>query len=525
LESSIGHHSPHKIISNSESKWEKRFWALLAALFLIRFLFLVYSSLDLSGDEAYYWDWSRRLDWCYYSKPPLVAWIMALVTGLLGSTTFTVRLPSVVLSIFGLTALFLLGKRLYGAKTAFYAVLVGITAPGSCALALIMTIDAPLVCFWAWALYTLWRSVEDDGRHWGWWSLTALFMGFGILSKPTMLIFIPLLLLFLWLGKENRAYVRSPKPYLFIFLSLLSLIPIIWWNWQHDWITFRHSSSHFAAEGETALITLDNFGDFIGSQLALVSPLTWILTVAISAVCLFRFRQLRRAEQYLLLFSAVPLLGILLLSLRQQVHGNWPAPFYLSGAVLLGAWGIGTENSGLAGILSRWRNLFKPALILGGVLALMVYGLAFYVPGSPYGGSWIDPTPRIRGWKEMGKAVATLKKGLPDTGRLFIMSTKRQYTSELAFYLPRQPRVFLWPWHPGKPDSQYDIWGGPLDKMGWDALIVTDAEETLPQGVKEAFLKFDPYREITVSLGPYRKRHLMIYYGRNLLSWPMTGEY
>ena len=32
--------------------------------------------LDLAPDEAHYWDWSRRLDWCYYSKGPLVAWLI-----------------------------------------------------------------------------------------------------------------------------------------------------------------------------------------------------------------------------------------------------------------------------------------------------------------------------------------------------------------------------------------------------------------------------------------------------------------
>ena len=30
-------------------------------------------ALDLSPDEAHYWDWSRHLDWSYYSKGPLVA--------------------------------------------------------------------------------------------------------------------------------------------------------------------------------------------------------------------------------------------------------------------------------------------------------------------------------------------------------------------------------------------------------------------------------------------------------------------
>lgn len=500
-----------------------RFWVLLGALFIIRILFILFSTLDLSGDESYYWDWSRRLDWCYFSKPPMVAWIIAFSTGLMGSTAFAVRLPAVIFSILSLIALFLLGKRMIGAKVGFWAVLVSITAPGSCALALIITIDAPLVCCWAWALYTLWRALEEEKQNLGWWFLTAAFIGLGVLSKPTMLAFIPIMLLFLWLGKDNKGHFRSLKPYFFIFLSFLSLIPIIWWNWQHDWVTFQHSTSHFEVEAQRSLITLDNFGDFIGSQLGLVSPLTWILIIVVSWVGLIRFRQISRMTQYLILFSVVPIFSLLLLSLRQQVGGNWSAPFYMSGTILLGTWGIG-EFIGSVAVLPKWRKLFKPAVFIGGAMVLLTYGLALYIPGSPYGGSAIDPTPRIREWKEMGKVVGAVKSDLPGPERTLVISTKRQFTSALAFYLPDQPRVFLWPRYPDRVDSQYDIWGGPLDRLGWNALIVTDAKESLPEGIEQAFEEFEQFDKINLSLGPYRERSLIIYYGRGLKSWPKIGE-
>ena len=47
---------------------------ILLGIFSLRVSFLFINGLDLIGDESYYWDWSRRLDWCYYSKPPMVAW-------------------------------------------------------------------------------------------------------------------------------------------------------------------------------------------------------------------------------------------------------------------------------------------------------------------------------------------------------------------------------------------------------------------------------------------------------------------
>lgn len=51
--------------------------AVLAFEFVSHFLYInVNCPLDLSGDEAHYWDWSRQLDWSYYSKGPAVAYVI-----------------------------------------------------------------------------------------------------------------------------------------------------------------------------------------------------------------------------------------------------------------------------------------------------------------------------------------------------------------------------------------------------------------------------------------------------------------
>src|SRR5215210_5539626 len=49
---------------------------ILAATAARAIYLLILCPYDLSPDEAHYWDWSRHLDWSYYSKGPLVAWII-----------------------------------------------------------------------------------------------------------------------------------------------------------------------------------------------------------------------------------------------------------------------------------------------------------------------------------------------------------------------------------------------------------------------------------------------------------------
>src|SRR5580692_3753972 len=101
---------------------------LLAALLILgaAALHLAYLAfhcpLDLAPDEAHYWDWSRHLDWSYYSKGPLVAYLIRAgveVAGTwsmqhTGNLMFAVRLPAVLCGTLLLVALYFLAVQVYG---------------------------------------------------------------------------------------------------------------------------------------------------------------------------------------------------------------------------------------------------------------------------------------------------------------------------------------------------------------------------------------------------------------------------
>jgi len=55
-------------------------WAVgLSTLFvLVRLAAVRLSPLQLYADEAQYWVWSRHLDFGYFTKPPLIAWLIRL---------------------------------------------------------------------------------------------------------------------------------------------------------------------------------------------------------------------------------------------------------------------------------------------------------------------------------------------------------------------------------------------------------------------------------------------------------------
>ena len=83
----------------AESKW---LWRIIAALLILvsgaaHLRYLAHDCpLDLAPDEAHYWQWSRHLDASYYSKGPLVAWLIRASCELLGDNVLAVRLPAVI---------------------------------------------------------------------------------------------------------------------------------------------------------------------------------------------------------------------------------------------------------------------------------------------------------------------------------------------------------------------------------------------------------------------------------------------
>src|SRR5262245_5679595 len=183
----------------SPSCWR---WRLLAALLILgaAALHIVYlisdCPLDLVPDEAHYWDWSRHLDWSYYSKGPLVAWLIRAsceLAGpwsehLIGSQMLAVRLPAVICGALLLTSLYVLTVRVYGRERwAIAVVALALTLPLIAAGSSLMTIDAPYTCAWGWALVFAHRAIFRPNR-WA-WPLAGLVLGIGILAKYTMILF------------------------------------------------------------------------------------------------------------------------------------------------------------------------------------------------------------------------------------------------------------------------------------------------------------------------------------------------
>src|SRR5207253_2471216 len=154
----------HLQTESSSKAWKYRLAAaaLIVGAAGLRIFYLAHDCpLDLAPDEAHYWDWSRHLDWSYYSKGPLVAYLIRLGCELAGgwsrqwtaTDVLAVRLPAVVCGSLLLASLYVLTIQVYGRpRLALAVVALALTLPAIAAGSSLMTIDAPYACCWGWAL-------------------------------------------------------------------------------------------------------------------------------------------------------------------------------------------------------------------------------------------------------------------------------------------------------------------------------------------------------------------------------------
>lgn len=492
--------------------------AILAVLLVVRVAYLAICPLELVPDEAYYWDWSRQLDWSYYSKPPMIAWLIACATSIGGESEFAIRLPATILGTAGLWLVYELGRSMYDHRIGLWTCLIVAASPGMTALCLLMTIDAPFLVMWTASLCCLWRMFESDEPNFAWLLPAILSTGLGLLTKQSTIGLLPLATLFLFTSRTLRPQLASPAIWLWAVGSLLFLLPVLWWNNQHAWVTLEHTGQHFGSQPVSVLRHLTRSCEFVLSQFGILSPVVCWMMLAVIGVLSTAFSRLEKRERFLICFGAFPLAGVTLLSLFQKVQPNWAVALHLTGVVLLAAWGCGTIS--LSNRLDAWRKWLPMGVAISAVLSFGVALVPFVLPGSVAAGTNFDPTYRLRGWRDLGQQVDAMLQSLPDHDQmLLIAATSRGPVSELAYYLPGKPRVYRW--NVGQViDSQHDIWSGPTDAHGRDALIITDGNARVPKPLARSFESIKEVGPVVIMLGSRKQRRYRIWRGEAFDAWP-----
>jgi 4-amino-4-deoxy-L-arabinose transferase-like glycosyltransferase len=431
--------------------------ALLAAVTLLRFW--MSGAIELIGDEAYYWLWSKHLAAGYFSKPPGIAWAIALGTAILGDTERGVRLMAIACSALTGWGLYRLGRELVGPSVGLGALLLAFVTPMFWAGSLLMTIDALSVCAWIWAANALWAVHRQP--TWPRWIGLGLAIGLGLLAKPTLLAMFVSIALWLLCSPADRRWLRAPGFWIMLSLALAALLPPLWWNAQNDWITFDHLKERGALDRSWSL-SLASFAAFLGGQAGVAGP--WLLTGFVVALARPSLRRnVADPARRFLTALWLPLLAFYaIFALNKPGQPNWPAPAWI-GALLftVAAW----QPYFAARPRARAWARAGYAILVCAALAIHAALLFVHVPAEGNR----DPFERVRGHRDLGRQIAELRAA---TGASFAIGSHYQTAALLTWYDPNRTRAYTVPRRP--PRNQFDLWPSYRDEHapGSDALYV-----------------------------------------------------
>lgn len=495
----------------AERRFRDRPYATVMYLFLLglslfRMYYLSFGPLDLSPDEAHYWEWSRRLDLSYYSKGPMIAYLIALSTSLFGDTVFGVRFLAVVLSLLSSIILYRLGKEMYNERVGAASAILFQVIPLFSAFGVLFTIDSPFLFFWILSLYLFWKAVnnpplippylrgEAGGLSKGgkggidrnvpgmnhssllYWLLLGISVGLGLLTKYTMAFFYLCALCFLVFSVHHRKLLRTAAPYGASLISFIVFSPVVLWNAQHDWVTLRHTAGQ-AHIAEGLRISVMSFIEFAGSQFGVVTPVLFVLI-------LFALWKARGKGQdtsgshgkFLFWFSAPVIVFFLLKSLQGKVQANWAMMGYITGLIAFSEIFI---NQWV-----RYRPAIKKIIIIGLALSLLLTAVAHY-PSKFHLPVKLDPSARLKGWNDLGKEVDGIYSDMREKGQVFIFSDSYQISSELAFYVKGHPITYCV--NLGRRMNQYDLWPDFGNFIHSNGIFVTIGDTELNPGIRSAF--------------------------------------
>jgi 4-amino-4-deoxy-L-arabinose transferase-like glycosyltransferase len=412
----------------------------LAVLTAIRIAGLHASAVDLYMDEAQYWAWSRELAFGYFSKPPLLAWIIAATDPFCGSSEACVRVASPLLHFATALIVYAVAETLYDERTAAWSALAYSLAPGVIFSARIISTDVPLLLFWTTALLAYVKLL--DGPSWRWSITLGVALGLGMLAKYAMIYFLLCAACAACFDREARAVLQRPQTWVALGIAGVFLIPNVLWNAENSFVTLRHTGDNIAGSG----LRLKPFGplEFVGSQFALIGPI--VFTTFLYILVRIRGRLTDSADRLMMAFSLPPLALVTVLAFARAINANWAAPAAISLTILAVAW---WRTNG-------WRYVLGATLALGlclQAIALVADANAYRI-SIPALGRQADLYRRTLGWREFAARVTAFARA---EGAKTVAVEGRAEAASLVYNLRNEPLPVL-SWQTGEiPDSQFDL--------------------------------------------------------------------
>lgn len=493
--------------------------AVLSVILLAGAVRLVLAgAVGLGVDESYTVVIARRFNLSYFDHPPLVFWLVGNVARLVGEHPIALRLPFILL--FGGTTwlAYRLGARLFGDwEGAYGAVALNLSAVFTVSTASWILPDGPLMFFLLASAYCLVRALFDagPGARTGWWCAAGVAMGLAGLSKYQA-IFLPLgTLAFLCRAPPQRRWLGRAGPYVALAIATCLCLPVLIWNAQHRWISFRFQLGRGvpSAGVHPAAVLFSLAGQAVYLLPWMWLPLVWLLVTGLA-------KGPRDPKRWLLCCLAVgPIASLTLVALGGKPGlPHWTAPGYLFLFPLLGVatrprmadrdvgvrvWGVGSAAAVVVLVFvftshtaTGWLGRVVPGLLRRG-----------------------DPTMEMLDWRELGPMLAT--RGLLDPDR-FVLAANWIDGGKLGYALGPKVTVACLSSNAHHFRYLYD----PTVLLGRDAVLIVRAQNaaTVAREYARFFLAIDSVATVPIHRAERTDLELTLYLARHFSTVPLRAD-
>ena len=472
--------------------WRLTLW-LVGVLTVLRLLALFATPFELYPDEAQYWLWSRELAFGYFSKPPMIAWLIWATTGIGGDAEPWVRLAAPLLHACTALIIFRIAQRLYTSGTglaaaAFYALMPGIQLSSG-----VITTDAPLLFFLSltiWAYVAL-PSAEARRRL----PLSAglgAALGLAFLSKYAAVYALAGLAAHLAASREARQAWTIPMVAVALAALAVIFTPNLVWNLTHHFATIEHTASN-ANWNAKSLFNIRELMEFIGSQFGVFGPVPFAV-LAGGTIGLAPRRKLEPADLLMLCLALPPLLTVGAQAFVSRANANWAGVAYIAGSILAAAW------------LLRWNA--RRWLIAGLALQAAFCAMFMVIMVKPRVADSLGAAnsfKRVRGWEQSVEAVVERAREEQLNGGLTAVATDDRFLFNAAAYYgrdyfgkPGAPPLRMWV-HEAKPQNQAET-EFPLNAALGQRALVASFEGGYRPEIEQDFAKSSGLQIVRVGL-------------------------
>lgn len=397
---------------------------------LILFLFQIYLSagFELAHDEAYYWLFSRHLDWGYFDHPPFVAVTIKLFS-FLPHTEWAVRLGFIVLQF---ASLFLLMGLTHSSLT---TTLLFFSFPLASFTGLLALPDIPLLFMTACYCVVLKKYLERDS------GLISVLLGliiallFYAKYHGVLLIFFTILAV--------PGLLKRKSFYLVTLVAILAFLPHMYWQYEHNFSTLRY---HFL-ERPSSKFSFGRTLEYVGLQTilagVLAGPVVWWLAVRKKSTDAFS-----RAMKFVAIGTVV---FFFISSFSKRIEANWTI-FLAIPLIYL------TADSEL------WKKRIPRSLLLISFGMVVFSRIILMMPPEKFQMKRLN---EFHGWKAWSQEVQKTCGDQP------ILANSYQIAAKLSYYLNQE--IGALNYHSRK--NHFDYWRFDQRIPTKEVCYVTDKTE------------------------------------------------